>query len=304
MDGPLFGMSGRLPPSNVEAEQALLGAVLVNNKAIDRCEGLDPTHFADPVNGRIFQQCRKLIASGRIVDPITLKGVFEHAGVLDDVGGIAYLVRLVSAMVGIINAGDYAKVVRDCWVRRELIDAGERLVNAAFGEVAGTDPAAIGMEAIARIDEATTGSGVLKNSVTTLDNAMDAALAAMEGARERKAPAGISTGFRCIDARLGGLEPGLVYVIAGRPGMGKSALAAGIAINAARTGVVCAGTVARDVGDPAWQTRPVRGLWRLSVQHEDRIHHKRACVPPRAGQEGNRRPAADHQTMPAGRHRP
>lgn len=218
---PLFGLPQRLPPANVEAECAFLGALLHNNKVLDRVPDLDPVHFAHPANARIFSEMKRLIGAGRVADAVTLKSVFENADILDDVGGTAYLVQLLSSMVGIINAGDYARVIRDCWVRREMIEAGERLVNSAFGEVPDAESSAIAAEAIARIDAAVGGTGTLNRSITTLDSAMDAAIAAMEAAQDRKGPAGVSTGFQCIDARLGGLEPGHVYVIAGRPGMGK-----------------------------------------------------------------------------------
>lgn len=234
---PLFGVSLRVPPSNIQAEQAFLGALFRNNKVLDRSAFLRPEHFADQIHARIFECALRRIEGGRIADAVTLKEDFENAGTLNEVGGVPYLTELLSAMVGIINAGDYARVIRDCWVRRELIEVGEQLVNSAFGEAPNIDPTTIASEAIARIDEAAVGSGTLKASTTTLDSAMDAAMAAMEAAQSRKGPAGISTGFRSIDDRLGGLEPGHVYVIAGRPGMGKSALGHNIAINAARSGV-------------------------------------------------------------------
>lgn len=237
MLSPLFGIPARMPPSNIEAEQAFLGALLANNKALDRAVGLEAGHFADPVNGRIFEESKRLIGTGRVVDPITLKAAFENSGVLDEVGGTAYLVSLLSAMVGVINAGDYARVIRDTWLRRQLINVGEQIVNYAHAGGPNSDPAKIAAEAITLIDEATSGAGTLQSAVTTLDKAMDAALEAMERAKANNGPAGISTGFQCIDVRLGGLEPGHVYVVAGRPGMGKSAIAHQIALNAARNGV-------------------------------------------------------------------
>jgi replicative DNA helicase len=232
-EAPLFGLLPRLPPVNVEAEQALLGALLANNKAYDRVSKfLEPKHFADPIHGRIFQAIARRVDAGQIADSVTLKAEFEHAGILDEVGGTAYLTQLLTAMVGIINAGDYGLAVRDCWVRRELIDAGETLINEAYGVGAPVDVGRLAAEAVQAIERV---SGMSTDShSTTLDAAMDAALDAMDA----KASAGIvSTGFRCLDMRLGGLEPGHVYVVAGRPGMGKSALGHQIAINAARTGV-------------------------------------------------------------------
>jgi replicative DNA helicase len=133
IDPPLLGLSQRLPPSNLSAEQALLGALLSNNKAYDRVsEFLLPDHFADPVHARIYLSISRRIEASQIADPVTLRGEFEHSGVLDEVGGTAYLAQLLTAMVGIINAGDYGRTIYDAWIRRQLIDIGETVVNQAF----------------------------------------------------------------------------------------------------------------------------------------------------------------------------
>src|SRR5487761_508964 len=134
LDAPLLGLSQRLPPSNQAAEQALLGALLANNKAYERVsEFLIPEYFADPLHGRIFQAIARRIEAGQLADAITLKAEFEHSDVLDEVGGTAYLGQLLTAMVGIINAGEYGRAVHDAWLRRQLIDVGETVVNNAFG---------------------------------------------------------------------------------------------------------------------------------------------------------------------------
>src|SRR3954452_25593999 len=112
MDGNWFNpnapLQARLPPSNAMAEQALLGALLANNKAYERVsEFLTPAHFADPIHGRIYQAIQRRMEAGQIADAVTLKAEFEHAGILEEVGRVAYLTQLLTAMVGIINAGDY-----------------------------------------------------------------------------------------------------------------------------------------------------------------------------------------------------
>ena len=113
IDSPLFGLSQRLPPSNVQAEQALLGALLANNKAYERVsEFLAAEHFADPIHGRIYQAISRRVEAGQLADAVTLKAEFEHAGILEEVGGTAYLTQLLTAMVGIINAGDYGRLLR------------------------------------------------------------------------------------------------------------------------------------------------------------------------------------------------
>ena len=121
-------------PANLQAEQALLGALLANNKAYERVsEFLAPEHFADPIHGRIFQAISRRVEAGQLADAVTLKAEFEHSGVLEEVGGTAYLAQLLTAMVGIINAGDYGRAIHDAWLRRQLIEIGEIVVNNAFG---------------------------------------------------------------------------------------------------------------------------------------------------------------------------
>ena len=156
-DGPisvLFGASLRSPPSNLLAEQALLGAILSNNKAMDRAAFLRPEDFADPVHGRIFQIVRSQIEGGHLVDSVTLTEHLRHSGVLDDIGGTAYVAQLTISTVGIINAAEYAGVVRDTAARRLLIEVGEQLVNGAFGADPLLDAAALAARAIADIDRA------------------------------------------------------------------------------------------------------------------------------------------------------
>ena len=117
-----------------------LGALLANNKAFERVgEYLAPEHFADPVHGRIFHAIKRRVEAGQLADAVTLRAEFEHSGLLDEVGGPAYLAQLLSAMVGVINAGEYGQVIYDAWLRRQLVDLGEVVVNRAFGSEAELD---------------------------------------------------------------------------------------------------------------------------------------------------------------------
>ncbi len=123
----------RTPPANVEAEQALLGAILVNNAAFHRVsEFLRPEHFAEAVHGRIFEAIAKLIERGQIANPVTLKSLFDQDGALAEIGGAAYLARLAAAVVTIINTEDYGRTIHDLHLRRQLISIGEDVVNDAF----------------------------------------------------------------------------------------------------------------------------------------------------------------------------
>ncbi len=235
IDSPLLGLSQRLPPSNVQAEQALLGALLANNKAYERVsEFLSPEHFADPIHGRIFQAVSRRIEAGQLADPVTLKAEFEHAGVLDEVGGTPYLAQLLTAMVGIINAGEYGRAVYDTWLRRQLIDVGEVVVNNAFG----ADPELDGRKQIEAAEQqlfdlATEGGS--NGGFVTFENALTEAIVGAERAFRRKGGvSGLSTGLRDLDAKMGGMHPSDLMILAGRPGMGKTALATKIAFGAAR----------------------------------------------------------------------
>ena len=232
----LLGLSQRLPPSNQAAEQALLGALLANNKAYERvAEFLIPDHFTDPINGRIYQAIVRRVEAGQLADAIMLKAEFEHSGVLDEVGGTAYLAQLLTAMVGIINAGEYGKAIHDAWIRRQLIDIGETVVNNAFGlnpELTGSDQIEAAEETLFRLatDKGQDGGFV------TFERALTDAIGIAEKAFHRTgAVAGLTTGLRDLDKKTGGMHPSDLLILAGRPAMGKTALATKIAFGAARS---------------------------------------------------------------------
>ncbi len=235
IDTPLLGLSQRMPPSNIQAEQALLGALLANNKAYERvAEFLAAEHFADPIHGRIFQSIQRRVDSGQLADPITLRAEYEHTGVLDEVGGTAYLAQLLGAMVGIINAGEYGRAIHDSWLRRQLIDVGEEVVNNAFG----ADPELDGLQQVEAAeqklfdmaDKGSSGGGFI-----AFQHALTTAIQGAERAFHRSGHvSGLSTGLRDLDKKLGGMHPSDLMVLAGRPGMGKTALATKIAFGAAR----------------------------------------------------------------------
>jgi replicative DNA helicase len=232
----LFGLSQRLPPANLEAEQALLGALLSNNKAYERVsEYLAPDHFADPVNGRIYAAIQRRIEAGQLADAVTLRAEFQNSGLLDEVGGAAYLGQLVSAMVGIINAGEYGRVIHDAWLRRQLIDVGENVVNRAFGAEPELD-ARQQLEAaeqhlfdLAKDNGAEGGFVAFERALATAVEHAATAFSNPGGV------SGLSSGLRDLDKRTGGLHKSDLVILAGRPGMGKTALATKIAFGAARS---------------------------------------------------------------------
>ncbi|MBQ7413373.1 MAG: replicative DNA helicase [Alphaproteobacteria bacterium] len=227
--------TNRLPPQNIEAEQALLGAILSNNRALEKVtEFLLPQHFASPVHGKIYEACRTYIEQGRIADPITLKSVFANDEALKDVGGADYLMKLAAASTTIINAGDYGRQILDRYIRRRLIEVGTDMVNDAHA-------VSIDEEAISQVEKAEKELYEIANEGETtggpklLNIALRESLASTETAmKDPTGVAGTTTGLTDLDKLLGGLHDSDLIILAGRPAMGKSALATTIAFNAAK----------------------------------------------------------------------
>ena len=232
----LLGVSQRLPPANLQAEQALLGALLTNNKAYDRVSDfLTGAHFADEINGKVYDAISQHIEEGKLADPVTLRIYFQNTGVLDPVGGTSYLAKLLTSMVGIINAADYGRVIHDAWIRRQLIDIGQDVVNNAFGarpDLDGPNQIAASEEALFRLaTEKGQDGGFL-----SFDRALADAVKIAQHAFDRDGDVvGLTTGLRDLDKKTGGLHPSDLLILAGRPAMGKTALATKIAFSAARS---------------------------------------------------------------------
>lgn len=225
---------GQEPPHNIEAEQGLLGAILVNNRAYEKVsEIVNSEEFADPVHGRIFEACGKLIEGGTQANPITLKSQFDQDESLQETGGAQYLVRLAASVVTVINAEDYAHEIHDAFLRRCAIDAARELSADAYcRDGAHTAEDCIQM-AQSRLDEI---QGVSATS-GDLEKIEGAALAVYERAKkvmeEGPGVGGLSTGVSDLDRAIGLMQPGRLYIMGGRPAMGKSALAIAIAENVA-----------------------------------------------------------------------
>ncbi len=228
-DAPL-----RALPHNIEAEQGLLGSLLRNNRAYEKvAEFLRPDHFANIVHGRIYEALGRLIDRGQIADPVTLRNVFEHDDGLAEAGGAAYLNQLVDALATTVNVEDYGRLIHDLAVRRELIALGSDMVEQAYSvKIDPPAPAQIEMAEQKLYSLATLGAS--KNEFQSFEKAIATAIATAEAAYKRDSHiVGITTGFRELDRKLGGVHPSDLIILAGRPGMGKTALATNIAYNAA-----------------------------------------------------------------------
>src|SRR3989440_10157560 len=225
----------RAAPHNIEAEQALLGAILVNNEALYRVSDfLEPQHFFEPIHRQISDISRTPIRTGNLASPVTLK-TFLPADL--DIAGLTLgqsLARLAAEATTIINAVDYGRTIYDLAIRRELINIGEDMVNVAFDAPVDFAPGDQIEDAERRLYElAEIGryGGGFQKFETALTTAVDMAARAYQ--REGKL-SGLATGVRNLDSKLGGLQPSDLIIVAGRPGMGKTALATNIAYNVAK----------------------------------------------------------------------
>ncbi|RED32564.1 primary replicative DNA helicase [Rhodopseudomonas thermotolerans] len=225
----------RTAPHNIEAEQALLGAVLVNNDAFYRVSDfLESKHFFEPIHQTIFETAASIIRAGKIATPVTLK-TFLAADL--DLGGLTvaqYLARLAAEATTIINAQDYGRTIYELSLRRDLIGIGTDMVNVAYDAPVDFAPKNQIEDAERRLYElAESGryEGGFQKFSQALTTAVDMAAKAFQ--RDGKL-SGIATGLRDLDTRMGGLQHSDLIVLAGRPGMGKTALATNIAYNVAK----------------------------------------------------------------------
>ncbi|MBN9040306.1 MAG: replicative DNA helicase [Rhizobiales bacterium 62-47] len=225
----------RTAPHNIEAEQSVLGAILVNNDAFYRVSDfLEPKHFFEPIHQTIFETAASLIRAGKVATPITLK-TFVPADT--DIGGMTvaqYLARLAAEATTVINAHDYGRTIYELSLRRDLIHIGEDMVNVAYDAPVDFAPRAQIEDAERRLYELAE-AGRYDGGFQKFSQAMKIALEMAANAYQRDGKlSGIATGLRDLDVKMGGLQRSDLLVLAGRPGMGKTALATNIAYNIAR----------------------------------------------------------------------
>ena len=225
----------RSAPHNIEAEQSLLGAILVNNDAFYRVSDfLEPKHFFEPLHQTIFETASSLIRMGKVATPVTLK-TFLTADT--DIGGMTvgqYLARVAAEATTIINAQDYGRTIYDMSLRRDLIRIGEDMVNVAFDAPVDFAPRAQIEDAERQLYElAESGryDGGFQRFSQALTTAVDMAAKAFQ---RDGSLSGVATGLRDLDTKMGGLQASDLIIVAGRPGMGKTALATNIAYNIAK----------------------------------------------------------------------
>ena len=226
---------GDVMPHSVEAEQQLLGAILTNNDIFDRVAAIvGPEHFYDPVHARIFETAASRITKNALASPVTLKAFLEDDPGLAELGGPTYLARLAGAAISSFAARDYAQMIYDLAIRRELIAVGHDIAAKAAKVDVDSEPAEQIVEAeqklygLAEKGNSDTGFQSFLKAVTDAINVANAAYQRDGGL------AGVSTGLADLDKKLGGLHRSDLLILAGRPSMGKTSLATNVAFNIAK----------------------------------------------------------------------
>ena len=222
-------------PHNIAAEMAVLGAILYDNNNFTRVDGLLlDTDFYAPANREIFRVARELIQKGRVADGVTLKERYDNDGNFSEIGGARYLTSLLDASAFGPEILDYAHLIRDMAIRRELIDVGATMIHSATkgaAEVDGVGQIEAAEKALYDLAERGTSQG---GFVTFQDAILESVENATLAYQRSGGLAGISTGLDDLDHKLGGLHRSDLMILAGRPSMGKTALATNIAYNVAK----------------------------------------------------------------------
>ncbi|WP_299499117.1 replicative DNA helicase [uncultured Roseobacter sp.] len=222
-------------PHSIEAEQQLLGAILTNNDIYDRVASIiGPKHFYDPVHARIFEIAAARIAKNNLASPVTLKTFMEDDEGLKELGGPAYLARLAGAAISAFAVRDYAQMIYDLAVRRDLIQLGREISDKAATVDVASEPKEQIVEAeqaLYKLAEQGQTEGGFQSFLKAVTDAVNVANAAYQ---REGGLAGVSTGLIDMDKKLGGLHRSDLLILAGRPSMGKTSLATNIAFNIAK----------------------------------------------------------------------
>lgn len=229
--------AGRSAPHNLEAEQALLGAILFDNETYNRITPLlQDRHFFDPVHGRIFAACQELISRGELADGVTLKERFARDGGIMEIGGAVYLLKLMESAAPLTaQAQSYAELIYDLALRRELIRVGQVITELAENPPDDHDAKDI-IEEAERTLFTLAENGASSSGFAHFSRALATSIEVAAAAYESKSDvSGLATSFDDLDRMLGGLHPSDLVILAGRPSMGKTALATNIAFNIAKS---------------------------------------------------------------------
>ena len=235
-DNQSSGQPENKMPQNIEAEQSLIGSILFDNKVLeDLPSNFDNKYFFDPLHASIFEACVSLTDNGRLADPLTLKNYLNDSKMERDIDVEQYLLDLREGVLSLSKAKFYAEEIRDCYVRRSLVRIADELIEQSINpnieitpdqEIANTEEK---LYNLAEKDQINSGPIDFKTVLTSATNQIN------EAFNRKGKLSGIDTGFSGLNRQLGGLNKSDLVVLAGRPGMGKTALATNIGFNAAKS---------------------------------------------------------------------
>ena len=222
----------REAPMNIGAEQALLGAIISNNLALEKVENfLEPEHFSSKINGLIFKTLKKLISNDQVADLNTLKIFLENDDDFIDNGGMSYLLKISENSISIINSKQYGELIYDLFIRRKLINLGTNLINESYENFEEQDSNEI-IENIESNLFNLTNEGETQKGPKQFDNILEDTIEYAEKAFKKSDDVvGLKTGLNDFDKKIGGLHKSDLIIVAGRPSMGKTAFATNIASN-------------------------------------------------------------------------
>ena len=220
-------------PNNIEAEQAVIGSILVSNDIFDEISTIiSSINFYDPMHQKIYEAIESLVYKGMLANPITLKNYFEDEK--DDLNVPEYLVKITKFSTSVRQAVEYSKIIYDMFVRRELIKISEQTIDSAKLNELDTNGQTI-IENSERLLFDLAEKGSFNSSLIKFDEAMKQTIEMASAAyKNEEGIVGVPTGLRDLDDKLGGLHQSDLIIIAGRPSMGKTSLATNIAFNAAQ----------------------------------------------------------------------
>jgi len=223
-------------PNNIEAEQAVIASILVSNDIYDEISPiLNPQKFFDPIHVKLYETIEKLISKGLLANPITLKNHFENNEGLKELGGQEYLIKITKFSTSVKQAIDYANIVQEMHVRRELIKISQSVLDEASTNA---DVSTSGVEIIQNAEKSLfdlAERGHFNQSFIKFESALKQTIEMAKSAYQNdEGIVGVPTGLTDLDARLGGMHKQDLIIIAGRPSMGKTALATNIAFHAAK----------------------------------------------------------------------
>ena len=233
---PVQNKNNNNQPSNLEAEQALIGSILVNNDIIDEVSNyVNPNIFYDPAHIKIYEVIQTLNNKGMIANPITLKNFFEKENILNEVGGTEYLVKLTRFSGSTKQAQDYAKIIHEMFLRRELMQISNQLSHDTINANSQEQNAETIIENTEKSLYQLAERGSFSQSFIQFKKAVDETIRMATNAMQNdQGIVGVPTGLTDLDQKLGGLHKSDLVILAGRPSMGKTALATNIAFNAAK----------------------------------------------------------------------